>query len=228
MLRILVVEDEPNMQMGLRDNLEFEGYAVEIAGDGEAGLHALETGSFDVALLDVMLPRLSGFDVCRTARQRGIATPIIFLTAKGEEIDKVIGLELGADDYLTKPFGIRELLARIKAVVRRTHHDGEAAGHRLRIGRLDIDLYAYDARSDDKPVYFSHLEFEVLKKLYEYRGQVVSRDQLLEEVWGYEKSSPTTRTVDNFIMKLRQKLEPDPSEPRHILTVHGVGYKLIV
>lgn len=228
MHRILIVEDEPHMQIGLRDNLEFEGYTVEVAGDGEAGLKAIEANPYDLVLLDVMLPRMSGFDVCRTARQHGIRTPIIMLTAKGEEIDTVLGLELGADDYVTKPFGLRELLARIKAVLRRgaAPEPLETLATRVAIGKLSVDLHSYDAMQDGSPVSMSHLEFEVLRYLYERRGQTVSREKLLEEVWGYE-NNPTTRTVDNFILKLRQKIEDDTSAPRHILTVHGIGYKLI-
>ncbi len=224
--RILIVEDEPHMQTGLRDNLEFEGYDVEVAGDGETGLHAMLEGGFDLVILDVMLPKRSGFDVCRMARHKGCTSSILMLTAKGEEIDKVLGLELGADDYLTKPFGLRELLARVKALLRRQARQTEAGSPRIRLGRLELDLEGYEALCDGEPAGMSHLEFEVLRYLYEHRGRTVSRDQLLEQVWGYE-NSPTSRTVDNFILKLRQKIETDPSAPRHILTVHGVGYKLV-
>ncbi len=226
MSRILIVEDEPHMQQGLRDNLEFEGYTVEIAGDGKAGLAKLRQDAFDLVLLDVMMPEMSGFDVCRQARREGVTTPIIMLTAKGEEIDKVVGLELGADDYVTKPFSLRELLARIKAVLRRRPDTVSGEGQPQQIGRLAIDFDAYEARADGESVSMSHLEFEVLRYLSARRQQTVSRDELLAEVWGYE-ATPTTRTVDNFILKLRQKIEEDPANPRHILTVHGVGYKLV-
>ena len=225
MKRILIVEDEPNMRLGLKDNLEFEGYAVTVATDGKQGLDEIVNHQFDLVLLDVMLPELSGFDVCKIARERGISTPIILLTAKGEEIDKVLGLELGADDYITKPFGLRELLARIKAVLRRgqtkDNNPVEAS-----IGRLTVNFSTYMASIEDKQVKMSHKEFEILKYLWEHRNDTVSRYQLLEDIWGYQEQ-PTTRTVDNFILKLRQKVEQNPEDPQIILTVHGIGYKML-
>ncbi len=224
MPRILIVEDEPHMQQGLRDNLEFENYDVEVAGDGDDGLQKLLAGTFDLVLLDVMLPGRSGFDVCKEARRQGVTTPIIMLTARSEEIDTVRGLEGGADDYITKPFSLRELLARVRAVLRRRPAAEDPA--RLRLGRLEVDLQRYSARCDGQDVDMSHLEFEVLRYLHAHAGEPVSRDQLLSDVWGYE-NSPTTRTVDNFILKLRGKIEADPASPRHILTVHGIGYKLV-
>jgi len=227
MIHILIIEDEPFMQQGLKDNLEFEGYQVTVAGDGTEGLNQILTDQHDLVLLDVMLPEMSGFDVCRRTRQEGIKTPIIMLTAKGEEIDKVVGLELGADDYITKPFSLRELLARIKAVLRRAPELAGNAGEKQTIGVLQVHFDTYEALSDGREVAMSHLEFEVLKYLVQHRNETVSREQLLEDVWGYE-SHPTTRTVDNFMLKLRQKIEPDPSAPRHIRTVHGIGYKLII
>lgn len=229
MSRILIVEDDPHMQQGLRDNLAFERYDVDVASDGEEGLREMLRGTYDLVLLDVMLPSLSGFDVLRQARAGGCRTPVIMLTAKGEEIDKVLGLELGADDYVTKPFSLRELLARVRAVLRRVPEpvSNGTPAEACRIGRLDVHFGTYEAFAGGAPVSLTHLEFEVLRYLYEHRGQVVSRDALLSEVWGYA-DSPTTRTIDNFILKLRQKLEDDPSSPRHILTVHGVGYKLIL
>ena len=227
MAKILVVEDEPNMQIGLRDNLEFESYDVTVAKDGDEGLSELTQNRFDLVLLDVMLPKKSGFDVCKEARKAGVKTPIIFLTAKGEEIDKVLGLELGADDYMTKPFSIRELLARVKAVLRRSEGTSESdAPDQLTIGRIEVDFNRYEAKDADGEVKMSHKEFEVLLYLYQHKNEVVSRYQLLEDVWGYE-SSPTTRTVDNFILKLRQKMEDNPNDPKYIITVHGAGYKLI-
>jgi len=222
---ILIIEDEPHMREGLRDNLVFEGYTVDLAADGVEGLEKMTARPYDLVLLDVMLPRMSGFDVCKEARRRDIRTPIIMLTARGEEIDKVLGLEYGADDYVTKPFSLRELMARIKAVLRR--HQAPAGAASVSIGRLTVDFERYEAASDDAPVAFTHLEFEVLRFLHVHAHQVVSRDTLLAEVWGYG-AQPTTRTVDNFILKLRQKIEDDPATPRHILTVHGVGYKLIL
>lgn len=228
MAKILVVEDEPNMQIGLRDNLEFESFEVTVAKDGHEGLEELLNHTFDLVLLDVMMPKMSGFDVCKAARKEGVKTPIIFLTAKGEEIDKVLGLELGADDYITKPFSIRELVARVKAVLRRTEgtSDEKEGPKELEIGRLKVDFTRYEAESNGEEVKMSHKEFEVLLYLYKHKNEIVSRYQLLEDVWGYE-ATPTTRTVDNFILKLRQKIEENPNDPKFILTVHGAGYKMI-
>ncbi len=228
MSKILIVEDEPNMRMGLKDNLEFEGYEVDIAGDGETGLNKIIDNDYSLVLLDVMLPKMSGFDVCKQVRKKGLTTPIILLTAKGEEIDKVLGLELGADDYVTKPFSLRELLARIKAVLRRKEDfkGGDSKNKILKIGNLDINFSSYSAFENGNPVQLSHKEFEILNHLWKHRNNTVSRDNLLSEIWGYDES-PTTRTVDNFILKLRQKIEKDPNHPQIIITVHGVGYKLI-
>ncbi len=225
MKQILIVEDEPNMRLGLKDNLEFEGYKVAVATDGSQGLAAIESNQYHLVLLDVMLPELSGFDVCRIARERGIQTPIILLTAKGEEIDKVLGLELGADDYITKPFGLRELLARIKAVLRRGPN-AKKEPVEASIGKMTVNFSSYSANVDQEQVRMSHKEFEILKYLWEHRNHTVSRYQLLEDIWGYHEQ-PTTRTVDNFILKLRQKVEQNPEDPQIILTVHGVGYKML-
>ncbi|TRX61301.1 response regulator transcription factor [Fulvivirga sp. M361] len=227
MPKILIVEDEPAMQMGLKDNLEFEGYTVETADDGNNGLEMILTNVYDLVLLDVMLPNMSGFDVCKSVRSKQIGTPIILLTAKGEEIDKVLGLELGADDYITKPFGVRELLARIKAILRRSQAGNEVRGHQLTIGRLALDFESYVAHEGELEVKLSHKEFEILNYLFNHRNQVVSRYDLLEDIWGYEEQ-PTTRTVDNFIVRLRQKVETNPNSPKTIITVHGSGYKLIL
>lgn len=226
MSKILVIEDEPVMQRGLKDNLEYEGYEVDLAGDGKAGLQKLLANSYDLALLDVMLPLVSGYDVCRTAREKGVRTPIIMLTSKGEEIDKVLGLELGADDYVTKPFSLRELLARVKAVLRR-HDRGSASGVVVLFGDVEIHFSTYNATRGGAELTMTPKEFDVLKFLWEHRNQTVTRDQLLTNVWGYD-DSVSTRTVDNFIVRLRQKLEDDPAHPRHILTIHGAGYKLVV
>lgn len=225
MKQILIVEDEPNMRLGLKDNLEFEGYKVSVTNDGSKGLAAIVSNHYDLVLLDVMLPELSGFDVCRIARERGVPTPIILLTAKGEEIDKVLGLELGADDYITKPFGLRELLARIKAVLRRGPNAKKGSTEAL-IGKMTVNFSSYIASVDQQQVKMSHKEFEILKYLWEHRNDTVSRYQLLEDIWGYNEQ-PTTRTVDNFILKLRQKVEQNPEDPQIILTVHGVGYKML-
>jgi len=227
MATVLIVEDEPAMQLGLKDNLEFESYVVDIASDGEEGLDKIRKNRYDLVLLDVMLPKLSGFDVCKSARNAGISTPIILLTARGEEIDKVLGLELGADDYVTKPFSVRELLARIKAIIRRSHLAPAKESEIVKIGRLRLDFNAFKAEEKGVEVRLSHKEFEILNYLYQNKNQVVSRYDLLEKVWGYDEQ-PTTRTVDNFIVRLRQKVESNPNHPQIILTVHGTGYKLIM
>jgi len=226
MYRILIVEDEPAMRQGLKDNLEFEGYRVDFAEDGKSGLSLIKDNTYDLIVLDVMLPEMSGFDVCKKVRESGDMTPVIMLTAKGEEIDKVVGLELGADDYITKPFSLRELLARIKAVLRRGSGGASRSPDKVKIGKMDVDFTSYNALAEGKPVPMTHREFEVLKFLWQRPNETVSRDKLLEEVWGYDEY-PTTRTVDNFILKLRQKIEDDPAHPKHILTVHGIGYKYI-
>jgi DNA-binding response OmpR family regulator len=225
--KILIVEDEPNMRLGLKDNLEFEGYEVDFAVDGEEGLEKIMQNSYSLVLLDVMLPGLSGFDVCRTVRSRNNNTPIILLTAKGEEIDKVLGLELGADDYVTKPFSLRELLARIKAVLRRGESKAEAENKQVKIGRIEVNFATYNAFEKGKQIQMSHKEFEILNYLWNNKNKTVSRDDLLNNVWGYEES-PTTRTVDNFILKLRQKIEKDSNHPHIIITVHGIGYKMVI
>jgi DNA-binding response OmpR family regulator len=225
MARILVIEDEPEMQRGLRDNLEFEKYTVTVIGDGTKGLKTLLDGKFDLVLLDVMLPGISGFDICKKARAAGIKTPIIMLTAKGEEIDKVLGLEFGADDYITKPFSLRELLARVKAVLRRTPVE-TAVQESIKIGDIEIDFATYIAKKKGKPVDMTPKEFEILRYMVHHAQQVISRDDLLKHVWGYDESI-TSRTVDNFILKLRKKIEKDPSKPKYIVSIHGIGYKFI-
>ena len=226
MIKILIVEDEPNMRLGLKDNLEFEGYNVEISEDGEDALYKIGNNEYNLVLLDVMLPKKSGFDVCKSVRKDGNKVPIILLTAKGEEIDKVLGLELGADDYVTKPFSLRELLARIKAVLRRGGSETNGSSE-VQIGKLEVDFAGYKAFIKNEQVQMSHKEFEILNYLWNKKNNTVSRDDLLSDIWGYDEA-PTTRTVDNFIVKLRHKIEKDPNHPQIILTVHGVGYKLVV
>ena len=228
MPKILICEDEPGMRMGLKDNLEFESYEVDLAEDGEIGLNKILKNKYDLIILDVMMPKMSGFDICKSVRKNGITTPIILLTAKGEEIDKVLGLELGADDYVTKPFSLRELLARIKAILRRGELTGKEIDDKdVQIGQLTINFGTYQAKVKNKEVQMSHKEFEILHYLWKKKNATISRDELLTEVWGFEES-PTTRTVDNFILKLRQKIEKDSNHPQFILTVHGVGYKLVI
>jgi DNA-binding response OmpR family regulator len=228
MASILIIEDEPAMQLGLKDNLEMERYEVDLASDGETGLHKIKAGGHDLILLDVMLPKLSGFDICKAARAAGIQTPIILLTARGEEIDKVLGLELGADDYITKPFSVRELLARVKAMLRRNQSGSSGSeSNGVVIGRLQINFTAFLAKDGQEEVKLSHKEFELLSYLYKNHNKVVSRYDLLEKVWGYEEQI-TTRTVDNFIARLRQKVEINPNQPKVILTAHGSGYKMVI
>ena len=217
------------MVQGLKDNLEFEGYEVDTAMEGSAGLQKVLQEEYDLILLDVMLPEISGFDICKAARKKGVNTPIILLTAKGEEMDKVLGLELGADDYITKPFSLRELLARIKSVLRRAPviKQGGIEAELITIGNVKINFKNYQALEENKEIKMSYKEFEILHYLYKNAGITVNRDDLMSNVWGIDYDI-TTRTVDNFILKLRQKIETDPNNPKIILTVHGVGYKMII
>jgi len=225
MPKILIVEDEPNMIAGLRDNFEYEGYGVITAPDGVAGLERALAESPDLIILDVMMPHMSGLDVCKQLKAKRPSIPIIMLTARGQEVDKVIGLELGADDYVTKPFSIRELLARVKAVLRRAQpvpKDQE----RYAFGDVEVNLRSCQVSRQGKQLEVSSKEFDLLKYFLVHSGEAISRDRLLEEVWGYDRF-PTTRTVDAHIVRLRQKLEPKPDDPRYFLTVHGVGYKFV-
>jgi two-component system alkaline phosphatase synthesis response regulator PhoP len=223
--KILIVEDEPDMVLGLKDNFEFEGYEVLTAADGLGGLERARTQKPDLIILDIMLPKLSGLEVCKSLRGEGFEGPIIMLTARGQEIDKVVGLELGADDYVTKPFSIRELLARVRAILRRTDGARKRLA-RYRFSDVELDFEAYRAKRGGQPLDLSPREFELLRYLIERKGETVTRDRLLEDVWGYE-SYPSTRTVDTHIAKLRAKIGDSGSEPRWILTIHGVGYKFV-
>ena len=225
MTKVLIIEDEPNMIVGLKDSCEYEGYEVSVARNGKEGLEKASIEKVDIILLDVMLPLMSGLDVCRTLRSRGIETPILMLTARGEEMDKVVGLEVGADDYVTKPFSIKELLARIRAHLRRATKQ-VAAIESFTFGDVELNFKKYAARKRGQALDLSAREFEILHYLIRRRGEIVTRDQLLDEVWGYD-STPVTRTVDNHIARLRQKIEQDPSKPKHIITVHRLGYRFI-
>jgi two-component system alkaline phosphatase synthesis response regulator PhoP len=225
MTRILIVEDEPNMVAGLRDNFEFEGYEVITAPDGVAGLERALSETPDLVILDVMMPRMSGLDVCKQLKAKRPTLPIIMLTARGQEVDKVVGLELGADDYVTKPFSIRELLARVKAVLRRST-TAPKEQESFSFGEVEVNLKSCQVSRAGKELDFSSKEFELLKYFLCHPGEALSRDRLLEEVWGYDRF-PTTRTVDAHIVRLRQKVELRPEEPRFILTVHGTGYKFV-
>ncbi len=225
MSKILIVEDEPDMVLGLKDNFEFEGYEVVTATDGQSGLERARSLKPDLIVLDVMLPKMSGLEVCKTLRGEGWEGPILMLTARGQEIDKVVGLELGADDYVTKPFSIRELLARVRAVLRRTESKAKRVA-RYSFADVELDFEAYKATKGGRALELSPREFELLRYLIERKGDTVTRDQLLEDVWGYE-SYPSTRTVDTHIAKLRAKIGDSGSEPHWILTIHGMGYKFI-
>jgi DNA-binding response OmpR family regulator len=229
MKKILIIEDELNMVNGLKDNLEFDGYEVEIAMEGGSGLKRILGNKYDLILLDIMLPQISGFDICKAVRKEGINTPIVLLTAKGEEIDKVLGLELGADDYITKPFSLRELLARIKAILRRVQNENEEGLEPkfIPIGKIKVNFKNYLAFEGTNEIKMSYKEIGILHYLYMNAGKIIQRDDLMSDVWGIEYDI-STRTVDNFILKLRQKIEVDPNNPKIILTVHGIGYKMIL
>jgi two-component system alkaline phosphatase synthesis response regulator PhoP len=213
------------MVLGLRDNFEYEGYDVLVARDGREGLDRAMADHPDLILLDIMLPKMSGLDVCRQLRSNGVDTPVIMLTARGQEIDKVIGLEMGADDYVTKPFSIKELLARARAHLRRAARQ-VAEVESYTIGDVNLNFKKYEAIKDGREIELSPREFELLKYFIQHRGETITRDQLLDDVWGYD-NYPFTRTVDNHIAKLRQKIEPTPAEPKYIITVHRVGYKFL-
>lgn len=224
--RILLIEDEPGLVLTLNDRLSKEGFAVETARDGESGLQRATTESFDVIILDVMLPRKNGFDVCRDLRQQGTQTPVIMLTARGQVVDKVVGLKLGADDYLTKPFEMIELLARIEALLRRAPVAASASAEVYQFGPVRVDFRKAEVTRDGKPIELSAREFGLLRYFIEHRETAITRDVLLNEVWGYH-AMPSTRTVDVHVAWLRQKLEPNSRHPQYILTVHGLGYKFV-
>jgi two-component system alkaline phosphatase synthesis response regulator PhoP len=222
MPRLLLIEDEPGLVMTLTDRLAAEGYEVVSAIDGDTGLHRASTEPFDVVLLDGMLPGRDGFDVCRSLRQRNVQTPILMLTARGQVVDRVVGLKLGADDYLVKPFEMAELLARVEALLRRAPAPVQAETYQF--GDIQVDFRKAEVTRAGVLLDVSAREFKLLKYFIEHRGATLSRDELLNEVWGYN-AMPTTRTVDVHIAWLRQKLEANPRKPEHIHTIHGLGYK---
>lgn len=226
-MKILLVEDEEGLIITLTDRLVSEGFEVISAADGQKGLDAAVSDNFDLIILDVMLPKKNGYDVCRDLRQKGIGTPILMLTAKGETIDKVLGLKLGADDYLTKPFEVIELLARIEALLRRSPAQNDSIPNgAFRFGDIGVDFKRAEVTRCDQPVELSAMEFRLLQFFIENRGTVHTRDDLLDAVWGYD-AMPTTRTVDVHVAWLRQKLEENPRHPQYIHTVHGMGYKFL-
>jgi len=225
MKRILVIEDDPAIVRGLMDNLREEHFHAETESDGIKGFERARKAQWDLLILDVMLPGINGLDICKRLRSDGASFPILMLTGRGEESDKVIGLEFGADDYVTKPFSVRELMARIKALLRR-QASLPAVIEETVIGDLHVDFRKQEVRNGDTLITMSAKEFELLKYFVEREGEVVSREQLLNDVWGYD-AMPTTRTVDNYVLSLRKKIEKKPAEPKHFLTVHTVGYKFV-
>jgi len=225
MSRVLVIEDDAAILRGLADNLTHEGYEVFTATTGEAGYDLQKTHKPDLIILDLMLPRMSGLELCRKLRSEGVQTPVLMLTARSEESDRVLGLDLGADDYVTKPFSLRELMARVRALLRRIHSTPELPDA-LRFGDVEIDFRRYIARRCEQLVEMTRKEFATLRLLVARAGEVVTREEVLNEVWGYE-AYPVSRTVDNHIAGLRAKLEKDAAHPVHIRTVHGVGYKFV-
>ncbi len=214
------------MAVALRDGFEYEGYHVQVARDGALGLRMASEKELDLIILDVMLPKLSGFDLCKQLRGAGNPTPIIMLTARGQEIDKVVGLKIGADDYVTKPFSFMELMARVEALLRRTHRQSESIDY-FRFGDVAVNFKKFEVTKSGMALEMSPREFNILKYFIDHRGEVITRDQLLDSVWGYG-SFPLTRTVDMHIAKLRQKVEDTPGDPKHIITIHRVGYKFVV
>lgn len=219
--RILIVEDDSSIVFGLQKNLKFEGYEVLVAGDGESGLELAISGRPDLIILDIMLPKVNGFEICETLRRKGVDIPIIFLTAKGQESDKILGLDLGGDDYITKPFSLRELLARVKTVLRRVKGDATEPVH---FGDVQVNFDSQTVTLRGEPVTLTSKEFDLLRFLVQSEGKVLPREVILDRVWGYDYYG-TARTIDNFINRLRQKIEDDVESPRHIVTVRGVGYK---
>lgn len=221
---LAIVDDDESVRKSLLLNLELEKFRVVTAGDGVAGIELVEKEKPDLIIMDVMMPRKDGLQACKDIRNAGNSTPIILLTARDQEVDKVLGLELGADDYLAKPFGMRELIARVRAILRRTQKTDEI--DHVQFDDVVIDFRAYKAERDNEPMELSAREYRLLRYLVAKKNTVVTRDELLDEVWGYN-SYPSTRTVDNHIARLRQKIERDVNKPKHIVTVHGVGYKFV-
>jgi two-component system alkaline phosphatase synthesis response regulator PhoP len=225
MERVLIIEDDEAMAFALRDGFEYEGYSVLVASEGDSGLRLASEKDLSLIVLDVMLPNVSGIDVCKRIRGEGNDVPIIMLTARGQEIDKVLGLKSGADDYITKPFSFLELMARVEALLRRTSKSNKQV-EQYEFDGVAIDFKKLEATKDGEPLELSPLEYKIMKFLIDHRDQVVTRDQMLDAVWDY-RSFPFTRTVDMHIAKLRKKIERTPNNPRHIVTVHGAGYKFI-
>ncbi len=225
MKQILIIEDDPAILRGLIISLEAENYGVQSQSDGEKGYQFAKTNNIDLIILDIMLPSKNGLDICRDLRKDGISIPILMLTSKKDEIDKVLGLEIGADDYVTKPFSIRELLARIKAILRRKSEITNELSE-YTFDNIHLDFVKHEAEKHGNKIKLSEMEFNILKFFIQHEGEVISRDKFLDNVWGYD-SFPTTRTVDNYILSLRKKIEDDFSNPKHLLTIHKGGYKFV-
>lgn len=225
MKKILIIEDDPAIRAGLNESLSKEGYTITEADSGDKGYTFALSGGYDLILLDLILPIKDGVEICKDLRSEGVKTPIIMVTSRKEEIDKILGLEIGADDYVTKPFSIRELLARVKALIRRsTYEPGDI--EEVTFADLTINFKKQEMIKGANPVKLSATEYRILHYFIDHEGEVISRDKFLDEVWGYD-SYPTTRTVDNYILSLRKKIEDDPSNPKHLLTAHKVGYKFV-
>jgi DNA-binding response OmpR family regulator len=225
MHKILIIEDDPATLTGLDETLREEHFEVSTCMSGQMGYEKAREGKYDLIILDIMLPEKNGIDICKDLRKDGVNTPILMLTGKKEEIDKVLGLEIGADDYVTKPFSIRELVARVKALLRRPQEIRPDVGEYL-FGNVYLNFKGQEAKKGNNAMEFSVMEFKVLKYFIQREGEVIERNKLLDEVWGYE-NYPSTRTVDNLILNLRKKIEDDHSNPKHLLTVHGAGYKFV-
>ena len=223
MKKILIIEDDPAIRTGLRETLKEEGYSVFEADTGTRGFEMASKNNFDLIVLDLILPGKDGIEICKDLRRDGVRTPIIMVTSRKEEIEKILGLEIGADDYVTKPFSIRELLARVKALIRRSTYElGEI--EEVTFADIKINFLKQEMLKGTNSVKLSATEYRILHYFIDHKGEVISRDKFLDEVWGYD-SYPTTRTVDNYILSLRKKIEDDPSNPKHLLTVYTVGYK---
>ena len=223
---ILIIEDDPSILKGLEKNLKFEGYQVATAEDGEKGLELAVNSKPDLIILDIMIPKINGFEICRTLQKNEIDIPLLILSAKDQEFDKIMGLDLGADDYMTKPFSVRELLARINAIMRRKRRYDEEVDEVV-FGEIRVDFAGREVTKGEEVLDISPTEFDLLKLLIQNKNKVMDRKVILNKVWGYNYYG-TARTIDNFITKLRQKLEDDPNNPSHILTVRGVGYKFVI
>lgn len=225
MKKILIIEDDPATLTGIGETLKEEHFDVSTVMSGQMGYEKAREGVYDIIILDLMLPEKNGIDICKDLRKDGVSTPILMLTGKKEEIDKVIGLEIGADDYVTKPFSIRELVARVKALLRRLQEIRPEV-EEYSFGDVYLNFKKQEAKKGNSPMELSVMEFKVMKYFIQREGEVIERNKLLDEVWGYE-NYPSTRTVDNFILNLRKKIEDDHSNPKHLLTVHGAGYKFV-